>query len=92
MSVHHDSSAHRFTVQHDGHTGELAYELPAPGVIDFDHTFVDEALRGHGAADELARAALDYARQQHLKVRTSCEFMQAFVGRHRAEYADILAS
>ena len=42
-------------------------------------------------ADELARAALAYARAQHLKVKTSCTFMAGFVQRHRAEYADLLA-
>lgn len=92
MSIQHDSAAHRFTTRQDGHTGELAYELPAPGTVDFVHTFVDEALRGQGVADGLARAGLAFARQQHLKVRTSCEFMAAFVGQHRAEYADLLAA
>ncbi len=92
MSIQHDSAAHHFTTRQAGHTGELAYELPASGVIDFVHTFVDGALRGQGVANELARAGLAYARQEHLKVRTSCEFMAAFVGQHRAEYADILAS
>ncbi|RYJ06062.1 MAG: hypothetical protein EON52_08315, partial [Actinomycetales bacterium] len=52
---------------------------PAEGVIDFTHTFVDEALRGQGVADELARAALAFARAQHLKVKTSCTFMKGFV-------------
>ena len=92
MPIHHDSAAHRFTAAQAGHTGELAYALPAPGTIDFVHTFVDEALRGRGVADELARAALAYARAQHLQVRTSCEFVADFVQRHRAEYADLLAA
>lgn len=92
MSVKHEATAHRFTTQQAGHAGELVYQETAPGVIDFVHTYVDEALRGQGVADELARAGLAYARQQHLKVRTSCEFMAAFVGQHRAEYADILAA
>ncbi|MFD1469479.1 GNAT family N-acetyltransferase [Hymenobacter caeli] len=92
MPIHHDSAAHRFTTARAGHTGELVYELPAANIIDFVHTFVDEALRGQGVADELARAALAYARAQHLKARTSCEFMAGFVQRHRAEYVDILAA
>ena len=90
MSVQHHAAAHRFTAAQAGHTGELAYELPAPGTIDFVHTFVDEALRGQGVGDELARAGLAYARAQHLQVRTSCAFMAAFAQRHRAEYADLL--
>lgn len=92
MSIQHNVSAHQFTAKQADGTGELVYELPTAGVIDFVHTFVDEALRGQGVADELARAGLAYARAQHLKVRTSCEFMAAFAQRHHAEYADILAA
>ena len=87
MDIQHSAEDQAFTTGQ----AELAYSLPAPGTIDFTHTFVPEDERGQGIGDELARAGLDYARQHHLKVRTSCEFMQAFVQRHRAEYAAILA-
>ncbi|MGY3091049.1 putative GNAT family acetyltransferase [Hymenobacter sp. UYAg731] len=91
MPIQHDTENQEFTLSQDGHTGKLAYTRPAEGVIDFTHTFVDEALRGQGLADELARAALAYARDQKLKVKTSCEFMAGFVQKHHAEYADLLA-
>ncbi len=92
MPIQHDPTAHRFTATQAAGTGELVYELPKAGVIDFVHTFVDESLRGQGVADELAQAGLAYARAQHLKARTSCEFMAAFAQRHHAEYADVLAA
>ncbi|TVT43542.1 N-acetyltransferase [Hymenobacter setariae] len=91
MSIQHHPDEQAFTAGSASEPAELAYSLPAPGVIDFTHTFVPEEARGQGQADELARAGLAYARQQHLKVRTSCEFMQAFVQRHQQEYQDILA-
>lgn len=91
MTIRHDSENQEFTASENGHPAELAYSLPAPGVINFTHTFVDEALRGRGLADELARTALFYARQQGLKVKTSCTFMKAFVQRHQAEYQDLAA-
>ena len=91
MPVQHDTENQEFTISQDGHNGELAYARPAEDVIDFTHTFVDEALRGQGVADELARAALAFARAQHLKVKTSCKFMAGFVQKHHAEYADMLA-
>ena len=87
MSIKHNAAQQTFT---DGEA-ELAYSTPEPQVIDFTHTFVPEEQRGQGIADELARAGLAYARQHHLKVRTSCEFMAAFVQRHQADYVDILA-
>lgn len=90
MTVQHDADNQEFTATENGHPAELAYSLPTPGTIDFTHTYVDEALRGRGLADELARAALAYAREQGLKVKTSCTFMRAFVERHHAEYADLV--
>ena len=91
MPVQHDTENQEFTLRQDGHTGELAYARPAKGLVDFTHTFVDEALRGQGVADALARAALAYAREQKLNVKTSCTFMAGFVQKHHAEYADLLA-
>ena len=91
MTVNHNPTNQQFTTTRQGYMAELAYTRPAESVIDFDHTFVDEGLRGQGVADELARAGLDFARQKKLKVKTSCSFMAKFVKRHHDEYADILA-
>ena len=91
MNIQHHPADQEFTAGPADNPAELAYSLPAPGVIDFTHTFVPEDQRGQGLADELARTGLAYARQQKLKVRTSCEFMAGFVQRHEGEYADILA-
>lgn len=91
MDILHHPEDQEFTTMRKGYTAELAYSRPTATVIDFSHTFVDEGLRGQGVAEELARAALDFARQEHLKVKTSCEYMASFVKRHHAEYADILA-
>ena len=91
MQIHHDTANQEFTAGSGDGQAELAYSLPDAGTIDFSHTFVPEDERGQGIADELARAGLAYARQQHLKVRTSCEFMNAFVQKHKEEYQDMLA-
>ena len=61
MSIQHDATNQEFTTTRDGHTAELAYTRPSDDIIDVTHTFVDEALRGQGLADELARAALGRA-------------------------------
>jgi predicted GNAT family acetyltransferase len=91
MAIHHNSADQEFTTTRDGYEAELAYARPAQDLIDFTHTYVDENLRGQGIAEELARAALAYAREQHLRVLTSCKFMAGFVKRHHDEYADLLA-
>lgn len=91
MSIQHDATNQEFTTTRDGHTAELTYIRPSDEVIDVTHTFVDEAVRGQGLADELARAVLAYAREQKLKVKMTCTFMAGFVKRHHTEYADVLA-
>ncbi|UOQ96527.1 N-acetyltransferase [Hymenobacter sp. 5317J-9] len=91
MAITHNTTDQEFTTVRDGYQAELAYARPSDDVIDFTHTFVDEGLRGKGVGEELARTALDYARKEHLKVKTTCTFMAGFVKRHRAEYEDILA-
>lgn len=91
MTIHHDPANQEFTTGSPEEPAELAYSLPDKSTIDFTHTFVPEFQRGQGLAEELARTGLAYARQQHLKVRTSCKFMAAFVQRHREDYQDILA-
>jgi predicted GNAT family acetyltransferase len=91
MAIRHSPEEQEFTTTRHGYEAELAYARSAADVIDFTHTFVDEGLRGQGVADELARAGLAFAREQHLKVKTSCTFMASFVKRHHAEYADLLA-
>jgi predicted GNAT family acetyltransferase len=91
MPIQHDTENQEFTVTRDGHDGELAYSRPAEGIIDFTHTYVDEALRGQGVAEELARTALAFARDNKFKVKTSCKFMAGFVQKHHAEYAALLA-
>lgn len=91
MTVNHNPTNQQFITTRKGYMAELAYTRPEESVIDFAHTFVDEGLRGQGVADELARAGLDFARTENLKVKTSCTFMAKFVKRHHDEYGDILA-
>jgi predicted GNAT family acetyltransferase len=91
MTIQHSTANQQFTAGAAADQAELAYSLPAPGVIDFTHTFVPEDQRGQGIADKLAETALTYAREHQLRVRTSCEFMASYVQRHHAQYADMLA-
>jgi predicted GNAT family acetyltransferase len=68
--------------------GALEYELTSDLII-LIHT---EVLPGHqdqGIGGQLARFALDDARQRGLQVRPVCTFIRSWLERH-TEYADIV--
>ena len=65
----------------DGQLAFVAYTLEGH-VIDFAHTFVPEALRGHGLATRLVEAGLAVARHEHFLVIPSCPVFSAWMKVH----------
>lgn len=87
-SVVHDPAAHCFRLAHAGHEAVLEYQRRGDLMV-ITHTGVPEAIAGHGIAGQLARAALEQARSEGLKVEPACSYVAAFMQRH-GEYADLL--
>ncbi len=78
----------RFELERDGHTGFIDYSLGG-NVLQLIHTEVPGALEGKGVASELARSALDWARENHLKVDPICPFISSYIEKH-PEYAPLV--
>jgi len=72
---------HRFELHADGGVSVLTYRLTGDR-IRLIHTEVPHEQRGRGYADLLARAALDRAARDHLRVVPLCPFVRAFLERH----------
>jgi predicted GNAT family acetyltransferase len=89
IEIRHDPQNQRFVADTDGALALIHYRERAGRVLDFDHTFVPEALRGRGLASRLTAHALGYARDQGYRVAPSCPFVAAFIRRHQ-EYRDLL--
>ncbi len=87
VAVVNNSGRHRFEAQAGGETAFLEYRLSPPS-ITLLHTEVPAALRGHGAGGALARAAIEYARHEGLRVTIECPFVGEYVKRH----PDLLAA
>lgn len=81
---------HRFELVIDGATAFAEYRMH-PGVIEFYHTVVPEVLGGRGVGSMLVSHALDQVRARGLKVKPTCPFFKAYIGKH-AEYQDLVAS
>lgn len=79
--VSHNAAESRFEIDLDGSTAVLEYSIDG-GRIIMPHTEVPSAHRGKGHGEQLARAALDYAREQSLEVVPLCPFVKAFIESH----------
>lgn len=78
----------RFEIERDGHLAYLEYTL-AGKVLQLIHSEVPEAMRGQGVASELAHSALEWAREQGVKVDVICPSVAAYLEKH-PEYADLV--
>ena len=85
MAVEHDEANHRFVIHLPGGDAKLDYERPDASTINLRHTEVPESERGHGAAADLAKAAVAYAKEQKLRVIPTCRFVKAWFERHPDE-------
>ena len=62
----------RFEFEEAREIAYLDFEVDEGGWMTLWHTEVPPSLRGRGIAGTLAKAALEYARDQHLKVDVVC--------------------
>lgn len=85
--IRHNEAAHRFEAETAAGPAMLEYRL-FPGGIDLAHTRVPLEAENQGVGSALARAALDWARQEGLRVEPTCQFVAAFLRRH-PEYDDV---
>ena len=65
-------SRSRFEFEENGEVAYLEFDLDGSGWMTLWHTEVPPALRGRGVADTLARTALEYARDNKLKLDVIC--------------------
>ncbi len=87
-SVTHNPAAARFESLVDGHLALCSYRRAGP-VLVLHHTEVPAALQGQGVAAALVAGALQWAREQGLRVRPSCSYVAAYMRRH-PETQDLL--
>lgn len=81
ITIDHDAGLGRFSAVVHGHLCVCDYRL-RDGVMAITHTEVARELEGQGIAAELVRAALAHARENGLKVRPLCSYVQAYMRRH----------
>ncbi|MFI6288373.1 GNAT family N-acetyltransferase [Streptomyces sp. NPDC051018] len=88
IEISDSSSAHRYEARIDGQLAGFADYMRTKELIAFVHTEVDPSYEGRGVGSALARAALDAARTDGLKVLAVCPFISGWMARH-PEYQDL---
>lgn len=73
--------------------GEMLAEATFPAIgealVNIDHTYVSEALRGQGVAGQLMERIAGELRRTHRKAALTCSYAQKWWAQH-PEYADVL--
>ena len=77
-----------FFIEREGRrVAELTYRMMGADAM-VDHTWVDPKLRGGSEAKSLVAAAVEWARQEHMKLVPVCSYVRAVFDRTPA-YADV---
>jgi predicted GNAT family acetyltransferase len=79
----------RFEFDEDGETAWLEFERDDQGWMTLWHTEVPPSLRGRGIAATLARTALEYARDEKLKVDVICPLVADYLHKN-PEFNDVV--
>ena len=93
MKVQHKQNKENgvFTIDDNGTMiAEMTYDLTPEHEMVINHTQVDKELRGKDFGQQLVKAAVDFSRQQGMKIIPICSFAKAVL-ENTDEYKDVLA-
>ncbi|MBU1176633.1 MAG: N-acetyltransferase [Alphaproteobacteria bacterium] len=85
IAIAHEAEAihGRYVTRLDsGEAAEMTYVIRAPGVRDFNHTFVPDAFRGTGIAARLMARAIADAKTEGFRIVPTCSYVAAQFRRH----------
>ncbi len=86
--VIHEKENERFVIYVEGNEVYVEYTM-RNNEINLHHTYTDPALRGKGLAAQVVRAALEFAKENNLKVIPTCSYVQAFIAKND-EYKELV--
>lgn len=84
MDIQHSSNKSKgtFFIEDDGEVqAEITYSKAGDTQIIIDHTKVSDALSGQGVGKELVEHAVNFARENDLKVIPLCPFAKTIIER-----------
>ena len=67
---------------------EVTFPAVGDGLVEINHTFVDESLRGQGVAGRMMQAVAQVLRDRGWKARPTCSYAAKWFEGH-PEYGDV---
>lgn len=92
MEIQHQKTGSKgafFVAEAGEHLAEMTYTMAGPEKMIIDHTEVSEKLSGQGVGKKMVLAAVEYARQNQLKILPLCPFAKSVFGK-TPEISDVL--
>ncbi len=79
-----------FYIEENGERlAEMTYVWAGSGMFIIDHTEVSDKLAGKGAGKQLVAKAVDFAREQKVKIKPLCPFAKSVFDK-TPDYHDVL--
>ena len=79
-----------FVEEAEKQLAEMTYSLSGEDSMIIDHTEVDEVLKGQNVGNQLLNRAVEYARENNLKIFPLCPFARAVFKKRHEEFKDVL--
>ncbi len=86
--VHNNTAQQQFEIRVESYLAFLQYEMKGDNII-LIHTEVPPELEGKGIGSALARAGLDFAREDGFGVVPECPFVRSYIQQH-PEYKELV--
>jgi uncharacterized protein len=86
--IEHGSKGGFVIEQDNERLAEMTYSKAGDKLIIIDHTEVSDKLRGTGAGKQLVMKAVEYARNNHIKILPLCPFARSVFDK-TPEIADV---
>ena len=93
MLIQHEEKEDRkgsfFVMGDDSPLAEMTYTMPNSKLMIIQHTEVDDILQGKHVGQQLIDAAVNYARENGLKIFPLCPFVKAVFTKNEDKYKDV---
>lgn len=86
-----NTDKNRFELKVDNKVAIIEFDKLDPNILDLKHTEVPETLVGKGIGSNLINGALQYIKNNNLKIIPSCSFVQNYISKH-PEWIGLIAN